>query len=242
MIERRLWAAVTVMATVLAARASLAQPASPPGSADVGRRRRGRGRLRPVPVPAGRDPRRSHGDPRPPVGHLRQGGHLPRAPLRPAREALPRPGRRGRREDGRDVRPARLSPGARRKAHQHVPHPDRDDRRGRLHGGEPDLREPRGDRGAAGPRRARGRRPRRLPSLPLRGVAGHDPAQPRPPVPRGLLRLGERRLHLRRGHGLLRALPGPRAPRRLRHRDLDPGGRAARLRLPRVPHHAARRG
>ena len=74
------------------------------------------------------------------------------------------------------------------------------DRRRRLLGGEPDLRELRraGRPGACAPRR---RRPRRVQELALPRLAGHDLPQPRPPLLRRLADRRARRLHLRRRDG-----------------------------------------
>ena len=133
---------------------------------------------------------------RPWIIHVRP-GHLPGASLRPAREALPGPRRRGRGEDRRHVRPPRQRPGHRRQADRDLPHGHGPDRRRRLHRRGPDVRERRrpGGPGAGDPGR---RRPRRVPQLPVRRLAGHRAPQPGAAVLRGLLRLRPRRLHLRR--------------------------------------------
>ena len=174
---------------------------------------------------------------RPWIIHVRP-GHLPGAPLRPAREALPGPRRRGRGEDRRHVRPPRQRPGHRRQADRDLPHRHGPDRRRRLHRRGPDLRE-RGRPGGPGAGDPGRRRPGRVPQLPLRRLAGHRAPQPRPAVLRETASSPATSTSSSAAPPRSSIAAPSRPAGRLRHCGVDAGGAAARLRL--LPLDPARR-
>ena len=116
------------------------------GLADVRRRRGGRGRIRPVPVAPGGHPGCATATrERPWVIYVKAGTYRERLYVQREKRFLALVKEAERTVVTYDLRAFLTGPDGRPISTFRTP--DRADRRGRLHGGEPDLRGPRGDRG-----------------------------------------------------------------------------------------------